>query len=159
MSTDGRTTNDAARVVLRDPAPPDEPAWRALWSAYNDFYETKVTEPVTAATWRRMLDPQVPMLGRLAERAGVVCGFSICVLHEGTWTTDPICYLEDLFVDPSVRGGGIGRALVQDALDRAQANGWSRLYWHTRAGNAAARRVYDRFVSADDFVRYRVILR
>jgi len=144
--------------VLRDPAPPDEPAWRALWSAYNDFYETKVTEPVAAATWRRMLDPQVPMLGRLAERAGVVCGFSICVLHEGTWTTDPICYLEDLFVAPKARGHGIGRALIADLLVRAKEHGWSRLYWHTRQGNAPARRLYDKFAVADDFVRYRLTL-
>ena len=151
--------SEPASFALRDPVPSDEPAWRALWSAYNEFYEAKVAEPVTAATWRRMLDPAVPVLGRLAERSGVVCGFSICVLHEGTWTTEPVCYLEDLFVGPSARGAGIGRALVQDAVDRARANGWSRLYWHTRAGNAAARRVYDRFVSADDFVRYRMILR
>jgi GNAT superfamily N-acetyltransferase len=159
VSTDGRTASDLARVALRDPAPGDETAWRALWSAYNDFYEAKVPEPVTAATWRRMLDPAVPILGRLAERNGVACGFSICVLHEGTWTTGPVCYLEDLFVDPSVRGGGIGRALMQDVLDRARDKGWSRLYWHTRADNVAARRLYDRFVSADDFVRYRMILR
>jgi len=159
VSTDGRTANDPAGVALRDPAPRDEPAWRALWSAYNDFYEAKVPAPVTAATWRRMLDPAVPMFGRLAERSGMVCGFSICVVHEGTWTADPVCYLEDLFVDPAVRGGGIGRALVQDAVDRARDSGWSRLYWHTRAGNAAARRVYDRFASADDFVRYRMVLR
>ena len=36
--------------------------------------------------------------------------------------------------------------------------GWSRLYWHTRASNEAARRLYDKFVNADDFVRYRMIL-
>ena len=27
-------------------------------------------------------------------------GFTLSVLHAGTWTTQPICYLEDLFVDP-----------------------------------------------------------
>ena len=36
--------------------------------------------------------------------------------------------------------------------------GWSRLYWHTRASNETARRLYDKFVNADDFVRYRMIL-
>jgi hypothetical protein len=28
-----------------------------------------------------------------------VMGFAMCILHEGTWSTAPICYLEDLFVD------------------------------------------------------------
>jgi hypothetical protein len=46
--------------------------------------------------------------------------------------------------------------LIQDLLDLARARHWSRLYWHTRAGNPA-RRLYDDFAEADDFVRYRVL--
>ena len=68
------------------------------------------------------------------------------------------CYLEDLFVDPAARGHGIGEALIQDLIDIGRERGWSRLYWHTRASNEAARRLYDKFVHADDFVRYRLIL-
>jgi ribosomal protein S18 acetylase RimI-like enzyme len=86
-----------------------------------------------------------------------LCGFSVCVLHSGTWTTDPICYLEDLFVAPDQRGRGIGEALIRDLVTTAKSKGWSRLYWHTRSSNAAARSVYDRFTLADDFVRYRLI--
>jgi hypothetical protein len=40
----------------------------------------------------------------------------------------------------------------------ARERGWSRLYWHTRAANATARKLYDKFAKADDFVRYRMIL-
>jgi hypothetical protein len=43
---------------------------------------------------------------------------------------------------------------MQDVIDHAKGNGWSRLYWHTRADNPA-RRLYDEFAAADDFVRYR----
>jgi hypothetical protein len=43
------------------------------------------------------------------------------------------------------------------AGEAAKPNGWSRLYWHTRAGNPARRR-YDAFVETDDFVRYRLFL-
>jgi GNAT superfamily N-acetyltransferase len=151
--------SDSPPARLRDPVAADEAAWRRLWAAYCDFYEASVSETVTAATWRRMLDSASPLFGRLAESGNAVCGFSVCVLHEGTWTTDPVCYLEDLFVDPGVRGAGIGHALVQDVIDRAREMGWSRVYWHTRADNAVARRVYDRFVASDGHVRYRVILR
>ena len=35
-----------------------------------------------------------------------------------------------------------------------RAEGWSRLYWMTKRDNEAARRLYDRFTAADDFVRY-----
>ena len=84
----------------------------------------------------------------------VLAGFSVSVVHESTWTLAPVCYLEDLFVAPKFRSRGIGRLLIQDLVDRAKSNGWSRLYWHTRASNPA-RRLYDEFAKADDFVRYR----
>ena len=35
-----------------------------------------------------------------------------------------------------------------------RAEGWARLYWMTREDNEPARRLYDRYASADDFVRY-----
>ena len=144
-------------TIIRDPAAADEPAWRRLWSDYNAFYEISVPEIVTARTWQRVLDPASTIFGRLAVVDGEVIGFSVCVLHEGTWTIAPICYLEDLFVDHKCRGRGVGRLLIKDLVDCARTKGWSRLYWHTRASNPA-RRLYDEFAAADDFVRYRLVL-
>ena len=142
-------------MIIRDPSQKDEAAWRRLWSGYNAFYEASVPEQVTDRTWQRILDPVSPIFARLAEDGDVI-GFSICVLHEGTWATRPVCYLEDLFVDPKHRGRGAGRLLIKDVVDRAHARHWSRLYWHTRADNPA-RRLYDEFAKADDFVRYRLL--
>ena len=144
-------------MLIRDALPSDEPRWRRLWDGYLAFYETDLAEDVTAHTWERLIHKSDGMICRVAETAGDVCGFSHSVLHAGTWTTTPSCYLEDLFVAPEQRGRGIGEALIRDLVSLAEAKGWSRLYWHTRVSNAAARRVYDRFTSADDFVRYRII--
>ncbi len=141
---------------MRNPLSADEAAWRDLWSGYNAFYGTSVPEAVTARTWQRILDRAAPVFGRLAVVDDCVAGFSICILHEGTWVTAPVCYLEDLFVAPPFRGRGIGRMLIADLVDRAKAEGWSRLYWHTRENNPA-RRLYDEFTKADDFVRYRLV--
>ena len=135
--------------------PADELAWRGLWSQYNDFYEKAVPEAVTAHTWRRVLDPATSIFSRLATVDDAVVGFSTGVLHEITWAIAPVCYLEDLFVAPAFRGRGVGRMLIADLIERAKSSGWSRLYWHTRAGNPA-RRLYDKFDKADDFVRYRL---
>ncbi len=157
----------ASPMTIRAAEATDEPAWRRLWAGYNAFYDADVPEPVTAATWARILDPSVDVLARVAvgdgglagfspSAEGAIVGFSLCVLHPSTWTLAPVCYLEDLFVDPAARGHGLGRALLQDCLDRARAAGWPRLYWHTREDNAAARRLYDGFAAADGFVRYRV---
>ena len=159
-------------LFVRDPVPTDEVAWRELWSQYNLFYEVNIPETVTARTWQRILDPASAIFGRLAIADNKVIGFSVSVLHESTWTIAPTCYLEDLFVRPEhrkrrigitlmqrlvvteFRGHGCGRLLIADLVDRAKSNVWSRLYWHTRANNPA-RRLYDEFANADDFVRYR----
>jgi GNAT superfamily N-acetyltransferase len=147
-----------AALLIRDPRPEDEAAWRRLWAGYVAFYESEVSAEVTEATWRRLLTPGSNMLGRIAEWHGDVAGFTVSVLHPTSWTLTPACYLEDLFVDPGMRGHGIGRALIEDLLTIARERGWSRLYWHTRQSNEAARRLYDKFAKADDFVRYRLLL-
>lgn len=141
-------------IEVRDAAPQDEPRWRALWAAYLRFYRAQIPDATTADTWRRILDPQSSLFCRTATLDGAVVGFAVCVLHEGTWSPDPVCYLEDLYVDEAARGAGVGRALIDDLAARGRRDGWRRLYWHTQTGNATARRLYDRFAQADDFVRY-----
>jgi len=145
-------------IVIRDPTAEDEADWRRLWAGYNAFYESQVEEPVTAATWRRLRLKSDGLFGRVAVYDGAIAGFTACVLHAGTWTQQPICYLEDLFVDPALRGKGIGEALIDDLIVRAHDLGWSRIYWHTRENNEVARRLYDKFAKADDFVRYRLFV-
>jgi len=142
-------------ILIRAVAPADREAWFHLWAGYNAFYESTVAPHISERTWQRMLDANVPLFGRVAEVEGRVAGFSLCVLHEGTWVDAPICYLEDLFVDPACRGTGVGRRLIEDLIALARSRGWSRVYWHTREDNPA-RKLYDEFAQADDFVRYRL---
>jgi GNAT superfamily N-acetyltransferase len=157
VSICGGKMADTSAIAVRSLTEADSDSWRFLWDGYLAFYEASVPEEITQSTWLRLLDGTT-MIGRVAEREGRVLGFSASVLHEGTWTSAPICYLEDLFVNPDARGGGIGGALIEDLIQLGRQRGWSRLYWHTRADNVAARRLYDGFVQADGFVRYRFIL-
>jgi ribosomal protein S18 acetylase RimI-like enzyme len=144
------------KTVVRWARAEDEATWRNLWQQYVRFYESEVAESVTAHTWGRILAQAEGMIGRVAERDGRVVGFSVSIVHARSWTVEPACYLEDLFVDPDVRGSGAGRALIEDLLALGRERGWARVYWHTRQSNAVARRLYDRFTAADDFVRYTV---
>jgi len=146
-------------LLIRQAEATDEPAWRRLWAQYLAFYEADVAADVTDTTWARSLIPGSGIFGRVAvAREGALAGFSLSILHPGTWRKEPLCYLEDLFVDPAWRGQGVGRLLIEDLIGLGKANGWATLYWHTRASNGAARRLYDQFTPADDFVRYRLSL-
>ena len=143
-----------AAPTIRSALPSDEAAWRKLWRGYCDFYDAKVSDDVTNRTWQRILDPDSAVMCVVAEVDGQVYGFANCVVHQNTWEAQPVCYLEDLFVAPSARGHGIGGALIEWLRNAMRAEGWARLYWHTREDNARARKLYDRFAEADDFVRY-----
>ncbi|HGY4999425.1 TPA: GNAT family N-acetyltransferase [Klebsiella oxytoca] len=144
-------------IEIREPDRQDKAQWLSLWQDCTRFYGSPQPAEVTEYTWQRMLDAASPMLGRFAVVDGNVVGFAICILHEGTWVKTPICYLEDLFVAPQMRGQGIARTLIQALQTEGKEKGWSRLYWHTRTDNPA-RRLYDEFTPADDYVRYRVTL-
>ncbi|MBC7805461.1 MAG: GNAT family N-acetyltransferase [Akkermansiaceae bacterium] len=89
---------------------------------------------------------------------GIPLGFANYVLHPHTWSDKTLCYLEDLYVSPKARGRGVGHALIEHLIEVGKTRGWGRVYWHTETGNAPARRLYDRFKAADDFVRYTVSL-
>lgn len=143
-----------AAPTIRSTLPSDEADWRRMWRGYCDFYRVELAEEVTNRTWKRILDPDSAVTCVLAEVDGKVYGFANCVVHENTWESQPVCYLEDLYVEPSARGHGIGRALIEWLRNSMRAEGWARLYWHTREDNEDARRLYDRFAEADEFVRY-----
>jgi GNAT superfamily N-acetyltransferase len=125
-----------------------------MWLAYCDSYGVTLGKQVSDRTWQRILDPDSAVMCVVADLDGQVYGFANCVVHENTWETQPVCYLEDLYVEPAARGRGIGKALVEWLRNSMRAEGWARLYWVTREDNARARRLYDQFARADGFVRY-----
>jgi len=133
----------------------DEPRWRELWLGYCRFYEYAVSEAVTRHTWARIMDPAAPVHAIVAERAGAgVIGMANYVIHENTWSLTPVCYLEDLYVDPTERALGVGKQLIDWLVAQMQAQNWSRLYWNTKENNYRARGLYDKYTPHSGFVRY-----
>jgi GNAT superfamily N-acetyltransferase len=68
------------------------------------------------------------------------------------FTDDDGAGIRMLAVDPAVRGGGVGEALVAACVAMARADGRSRVVLHTTDAMAAARRLYARlgFIRAAD---------
>ena len=65
-----------------------------------------------------------------------------------------VCYLQDLFVDPAARRGGVGRGLIEAVAAAARYRGCNRLYWTTKEDNATARSLYNRIARFNGFIRY-----
>src|SRR4029079_2807951 len=126
----------AGETIVRPVRENDRAAWEPLWQGYLTFYKSSLAAEVTDATWKRFFDPIEPLYALVAERDGRLIGLTHYLLHRSTWAPVSYCYLEDLFVDPSVRGGGTGRALIDAVADAARAAGATRLYWMTHETNA-----------------------
>jgi GNAT superfamily N-acetyltransferase len=145
-------------MIIRAALPKDELAWRGLWQGFLAYYRVNLDPQITDFTWQRLMDPTNPLKARLAEDGSQILGFAIHQHHPSTWVMGDDCYLEDLFVAPTARGKGVGRALIDDLATHARAKGWQRLYWNTDESNETARRLYDSFTPSDGHIRYRLTL-
>lgn len=148
----------SGEVVVRPLQPADRAGWSALWDGYLTFYKSALRPEITDATFARFFDPLEPMHALVAEQNGKLTGIVHYLLHRSTWAQNCYCYLEDLFVDPGVRGKGTGRALIAAVTDAARAAGSSRVYWITHETNAQAQTLYNKVAERPGFIQYRIKL-
>ncbi len=142
-------------VTIRRIEASDRKRWGELWIGYCRFYERDLSGAVTKYTWKRIMDNASPVHAIVAERKGEgVIGMANYIIHENTWTLTPVCYLEDLFVDPKQRAAGVGRKLIDWLVAQMKAQNWSRLYWNTKENNYRARGLYDKYTPHSGFLRY-----
>jgi GNAT superfamily N-acetyltransferase len=146
------STKGAVRV--RPLTGADRSRWDELWKGYLDFYETALPKDQYDLTFSRYLDPAEPMFAYLAEREGRARGLVHIILHRTGWADKPSCYLQDLFVEPTERGTGAGRALIEHVYGVVKAAGGNRVHWLTHETNATARKLYDRIASNEGFIQY-----
>ena len=88
-----------------------------------------------------------PDLGMIhvAQLGGHIVGMVVELYSFSTALGAPVAILEDLVVRPQARGHGVGRALIQAALDSARARGCLRVSLLTDGDNHRAHALYARF--------------
>jgi GNAT superfamily N-acetyltransferase len=126
-------------IVCRQLAAADRPSWELLYRGYAGFYEAATPDLELLWTW---IDDGV-MTCLVAEFDGKIVGFAhvrefVRPLH-GVLAG----FLDDLYVDPSARGQGVGRALVGSVGDLAKECDWAVVRWMTAESNVIAQRLYD----------------
>ncbi|SOE61280.1 Acetyltransferase (GNAT) family protein [Burkholderia sp. D7] len=145
-------------LQIRSVAVTDFDAWLTLWRGYQAFYKTDIPMDTTLRTWVRMLDPSEPVFAAVAVMDGRVVGMVHWIMHRSCWTTGDYCYLQDLYVEPDIRGAGIGRKLIEHVYAKASEAQCSRVWWLTHETNTDAMQLYDRIADRSGFVQYRKIL-
>ena len=143
-------------ILIRSINQGDKSRWLQLFKEYIEFYESKLSDTQYELTWQR-INSEFNMHGLLAEIDGQIIGLAHYVFRPDTWEIEDFCYLEDLYVDPMVRGVGVGRALIKAVEQIAIEKGSKRLYWTTAEDNEVARKLYDKLAVVDK-VMYKIYL-
>jgi len=135
----------------------DHAEWAPLWRDYLDFYRAAVDAKTSETTFARLTGGVEPMGGFLARDGdGAAIGLVHWIVHRSCWTVGDYCYLQDLFVAPGRRGGGVGRWLIDAVADKARELGCSRVHWLTHETNRDAMQLYDKVAERSGFIQYRI---
>lgn len=91
-------------------------------------------------------DEQTPVF--VAEKEGTVLGYAFCIhkqfIDDNNMTDVKTLYIDDLCVDEAARGGHIGRALYEYALEYAKKCGCYNLTLNVWADNENAVKFYEK---------------
>lgn len=147
--------NGSDALIVRPLSVLDRSGWGDLWTSYLEFYETSRPQSLYDTYFARLLgdDPQ-DYHCLVAEQDGKLVGLTHFVFHRHGWSVENVCYLQDLYADPSVRGMGVGRKLIEGVYTAADAAGAPSVYWMTQDFNTEARKLYNRIGTLTPFIKY-----
>jgi ribosomal protein S18 acetylase RimI-like enzyme len=127
--------------------------WDRLYAGYAAYYKVEQTAEMRDRTWGWIMDGRITCFIALDAD-----GKPVALAHIREFLRPLMSsvagYLDDLYVDPTLRGSGV----VDDLFEAAKALGrerqWSVIRWITREDNYRARSVYDRRATRTNWVTY-----
>ncbi len=143
---------------VRSVRPEERPRWRELFQGYADFYQIAQTEEMAEVVWSWIHDPASPVAALLVvDNQDRPVGLAHYRPFPRPASGTVGCWLDDLFVDPAVRGGGAADALLEELRRLAQVNGWSVVRWITADDNHRARGKYDQYATRTMWITYDMV--
>jgi GNAT superfamily N-acetyltransferase len=131
-------------VTIRTAAPADAPVILAFIRELAEYerllHEVKIS---VADVEGLIFGPSPRVFCDMAEVGGAAVGFALWFYSVSTFEGRLGVYLEDLYVRPDARGGGVGKALLAHLARRCAAEGLARLEWAVLDWNAPAIGFYD----------------
>jgi GNAT superfamily N-acetyltransferase len=113
-------------------------------AAYQRFYEVEeIDEARNRAFFARFIAPSDDGMLLGAWQSDEPAGYACLYWSFTSLVPAETVVMNDLFVDPSARGQGVGRALIEASAAIARDRGAHHLEWMTAPDNKAARRLYD----------------
>ncbi|KUN07447.1 GCN5 family acetyltransferase [Streptomyces yokosukanensis] len=132
--------------MIRVASPDDVPVIHALIRELAEYEKAPEEARATEEQVREALFGERPAaFAHMAvdDGSGDPVGFALWFLNFSTWRGVHGIYLEDLYVRPSARGGGHGRALLAELARICVERGYERLEWSVLDWNQPAIGFYE----------------
>jgi len=130
-----------ADITLRDAVETDVPLILAFTKKLATFEQGTVT--ATDADMRaRFFGPSAIAYAVIAEADGAPVGSALYYFSFSSYAGRPVLCLEDIYVDETARGMGIGKKLMAELSARAVEAGCLRMQWSAMEWNQSAIDVY-----------------
>ena len=145
--------------MIRAAQPEDVPDIYRLIRALAEYERSLPSVTGTEDDLRQALfGAQPAVYAHVADHEGRVVGFALWFLNYSTWTGQHGIYLEDLFVDQSMRGSGYGKALLTELARVCAERGYQRLEWSVLKWNEPSIGFYRALgaVAMDEWDTYRL---
>jgi GNAT superfamily N-acetyltransferase len=114
-----------------------------LVAGYQTFYGAEPDTDRNRQFFSHFLSPSDEGLLLGAWMNGALVGFATLYWFFSSTKAADSVLMNDLFVSGDVRGAGIGRMLIEAALDETRRRGAEHLEWYTAPDNELAQRLYD----------------
>ena len=138
-------------MIIRPATPADVARMHELIVELAEYEREPDAVVATAADLARALfdgadtpSGRPALFAHVAEIGGEVVGMAIWFLNYSTWRGTHGIYLEDLYVTPEHRHGGVGTALMAELASIAVEHGYQRFEWWVLDWNEPAINVYRR---------------
>lgn len=159
-SSEARSATDHACIEpLRER---DIPHLLPLWHAYQLFYsipDVQIDHRRNQAHIERVLGNEgLGMIFVARRKNDAIVGFATIYYSFSSTLACRTGIVNDLFVDPSVRGCGYGKRLLDHCIDHIRACGISIVDWATKPDNVRAQALYRRYSEHEEWYVYRLQL-
>jgi GNAT superfamily N-acetyltransferase len=135
-------TSSPGAAVIRPAEPADADAIIVLIDALTAFVQDPPTRLTADDIRRDGFGPDAWFDCFIAEHDGRPVGYAVCYFGFSTDRGGRGLHLADLYVDPALRGSGLGRALMAAVARHGRARGALWLVWDVWVKNHTAETFY-----------------
>ena len=132
----------------------DKEKWAKLYNDYADFYKVPMNTGILDTLWNWIHDKNHVVNGICFELDNKIVGIAHYRTMPRPIKGQYIGFLDDLFVEPEMRGQKIAQKLINHLKSLSEVNNWDGIRWITHSSNENAKKLYDKIANNTGFELY-----